>query len=363
MLRDLLGAQPGAGAALPDELPARCARADVPRLPRLGRPRRGGQVREPGRHGLAAVTRLGGRAGLHARDVRRVRAPRRPAQRPRHRLRRRHDPARAGGDAADGRMDPARGGGRLPGVCLLRRRAAGELGHRACRLRRAADRRPDLHGPAGDLRRPARRRRHLHRAVHALRGGARVLGRRALLPRHLARGHRAAAHRPGPHDRDGGLPARHRVGLRRRHHGHARQRHLAAPAPRRLPQGRGRRRARRVRHRRDPVAADARRRRVHHRRVPRGLLPDGPALCGDPVAPLLPRDLPGDRGRRPALRDRGGQGRHAAGGQADPPLRLPLLVAVRDRVLHGDRAVAVPRRALRDGARVPALLPRSRSTG
>ena len=38
-------------------------------------------------------------------------------------------------------------------------------------------------------------------------------------------------------------------------------------------------------------------------------------LRGDPVAPLLPRDLPGDRGRRAALRDRGGQGRDAAGGK------------------------------------------------
>ena len=282
VLRDLLGAQPGAGAALPDELPARRARADVPRLPRLGRARREGQVREPGRHRLAAGARLGGRARLHARDVRRVRAPRRAAQRPRHRLRRRHDPARAGGDAPHGRLDPARGGDRLPALRLLRRRAAGELGHRARRLRRAADRRPDLHGPAGDLRRPARRRRHLHRAVHALRRGARVLRRRALLPRHLARRHRAAPHRPRPHDRDGGLPARHGVGLRRRHHRHARQRHLADPAPRRLPQGRGRRRARRLRHRRDPVAADARRRRVHHRRVPRRLLPDGAALRAIP---------------------------------------------------------------------------------
>ena len=44
---------------------------------------------------------------------------------------------------------------------------------------------------------------------------------------------------------------------------------VADPAPGRLPQGRGRRCARRLGHRRDPLAADARRGRVHHRRVPR----------------------------------------------------------------------------------------------
>ena len=49
--------------------------------------------------------------------------------------------------------------------------------------------------------------------------------------------------------------------------------------------------------------------------------------------------------------------------RAAAALRLPLLVAVRDRVLARDRAVAVPLGALRDGARVPALVPRPRSTG
>ena len=107
-------------------------------------------------------------------------------------------------------------------------------------------------------------------------------GAGTLLPRHLARRDRPLAHRPRPHDRAGRLPARHGVGLGRRHHGHARHRHLADPAPRRLSQGGGRRRARRLGHRRDPVAADARRRRVHHRRVPQGLLPHGAALRAIP---------------------------------------------------------------------------------
>ena len=174
-LRDLLGAQPGPRAALPHELPRGRARDDVPRLPRLGQAQGGRGDRVSRDHGLGARDRLGGGARLHARDVRRVRAPRRAAQRPRHRLRRGHDPARAGGDAPHGRVDPARGGDRLPALRLLRRRAAGDMADLPRRLRRAADRRPDLHGAAGHLRRAARRRRHLHRLVHPLRRGARVL--------------------------------------------------------------------------------------------------------------------------------------------------------------------------------------------
>ena len=61
------------------------------------------------------------------------------------------------------------------------------------------------------------------------------------------------------------------------------------------------------------------------------LLPDGADLRGDPVAPLLPRDPAGDRGRRAPLRRQGGRRRDAAGQAAAAALRLPLLVAVRDR--------------------------------
>ncbi len=87
----------------------------------------------------------------------------------------------------------------------------------------------------------------------------------------------ASQHRPGADDHAGRLPARHGLRLRRRDHGHARLRRLAAAAQGRLPEGRGRRHPRRGRHRRDPVAADARRRRVHHRRVPGGELLQGAA--------------------------------------------------------------------------------------
>ena len=243
---------------------------------------------------------------------------------------------------------------------LLRRRAADEWDI-TTRATASPHRRADLHGPAGDLRRPARRRGHLHHPVHDLRRRARVLGRRPLLPRPLARGHRPLAYGAGPHDRAGRLPARHRVGLGRRDHGHPRHRHLADPAARRLPAGGRRRRARGLGHRRDPVAADPRRGRVHHRRVPRRVLPDGPALRGDPVAALLPGDPARDRDRRPPLRHHGGRRRDAAGGPAAAALRLPLLVAVRDRGLPGARPLAVPRGALRDGARVRAVVPGPRA--
>ena len=53
-VRDLLGAQPGPGAALPHELPRRGARDDVPRLPRLGQAQGGRGDRAAGDHGLAA---------------------------------------------------------------------------------------------------------------------------------------------------------------------------------------------------------------------------------------------------------------------------------------------------------------------
>ena len=109
-----------------------------------------------------------------------------------------------------------------------------------------------------------------------------------LLRRALLRGVRGERHRPGPDHDAGGLPARDRVGVRRRDDGHARVGHLAAAAARGLPEERGRRHPGGVGDRRDPVAADARRGRVHHRRAPGGELLRGAPLRAGPVAPLLP---------------------------------------------------------------------------
>ena len=252
----------------------------------------------------------------------------------------------------------------LPAICIgfLAYAYLGGLlpdwtGHRAQGLRAGPPRRPVLHGAGGHLRHPARRGRDLHRAVHALRRGARVLGRRALLRRAVARRVRLEPHRPGPDDDAGRLPARHRVGLGRRDDGDARLGHLAAAAQGGLPEERGRRRARRRRHRRDPLAADARRGRVHHRRVPGGELPQRPRLRDGPDAPLLPRRAAGHRGRRAALRGPRAAARDAGLLAAARPLRLPLPVAVRDRRAARGRLLAVPLRALRDRAGVPALVP------
>ena len=71
---------------------------------------------------------------------------------------------------------------------------------------------------------------------------------------------------------------------------------------RRLPEGERRRHARRVRHRRDPVAADAGRGGVHHRRVPRRLLPDGAGLGDRADAAVLPGHRVRGRDRRPPVR-------------------------------------------------------------
>ena len=106
---------------------------------------------------------------------------------------------------------------------------------------------------------------------------------------------------------------------------------VAAAAPLGLPQGRGRRRARRGRHRRDPVAADARRGRLHHRRVPGDLLPAGARLRDRPDVPLLPRDPARDRGRHAPLRGQGTRARDARVLAAAGALGLPLLVADPDR--------------------------------
>ena len=179
-VRDLLGAQPGARAALPHELPAVALAHDVPRLPRLGHARRGRpEAESPGVTdwllALGSVVALGYTLVTFDEFVRRAAQP--------------NDLDIAFGVATILLVLEATRrtvGWILPAVVigfLLYAYFGGELpvtweiAH--ARLRRAAHRRPDLHGPAGHLRRPARRRRHLHRAVHALRRGARVLGRRA----------------------------------------------------------------------------------------------------------------------------------------------------------------------------------------
>ena len=235
-------------------------------------------------------------------DQRRARAPRRAADDARHPLRHRRDHRRARGHTPHDGLGAARDLHRVPVLRLLRRVDPRRAGDRPQGLRDGPHHRPDLHGPGGHLRHPARRRRDLHRPVRDLRRGARVLRRRALLRRDLVRRLRPQPHRPGAHERARGLPARHGLGLRRRHDGHARQRRLAAAAQGRLPEGSGRRDHGRQRHRRDPVTADARRRRVHHRRDPRGQLPAGAGLRARPVGPLLHRHPAGDRGRRPPPR-------------------------------------------------------------
>ena len=104
--------------------------------------------------------------------------------------------------------------------------------------------------------------------------------------------------RPRPHRDAGRLSARHGVRQRRRHHRHARLGRLAAAAAGAgYPADIGGAILVGGRHRRDPVAPDARRGGVPHRRVPAHLLPAGPGHGDDPDAALLPVDLPDDRSR------------------------------------------------------------------
>ncbi len=357
-VRHLLGVRADVGAAVPADLPVGRAAADVHGLPRrpAPQPRRppGG---EPDRRRLGARHRRRRLRRLRGRDRRRAVPPRGRARDARRRDGGRGDAADPRGDAPHGRLDPARDRARLRRLRLPRRADPRLARARAQGLRRGPHRRPGLHGPGGRVRHPARRRRDLHRAVHDLRRRARVLGRRALLRGDLLRRVRAQPHRPGTHHHAGRLPARHRVGLRRRHDRHARLGHVAAAAPRRLPQERGRRRARGGRHRRDPVAADARRGRLHHRRVPGDLLPAGARLRARPDVPLLPRDPARDRGRHAALQGRGPRDGHARLLAAARALGLPLLVADPDRDPAGAELLAVPRRRVRDRAGVPALVP------
>ena len=135
---------------------------------------------------------------LRRRGQRRAHPPRRPADDAGHRLRHRRDPRRARGHAPHDRLGAAGDLHRLPVLRLLRRADPRRAADRPQGLRPRPHRRPELHGPGGHLRHPARRRRDLHRPVRDLRRRARVLRRRALLRRDLLRRLRPLAHRPGP---------------------------------------------------------------------------------------------------------------------------------------------------------------------
>ena len=135
------------------------------------------------------------------------------------------DRARARGDAARRRVDPAGDGA---GVSRLRVLRSGVRSHRpaASRAPRLSDRsacRHALHDARGRVRRAARRRGDLHRAVHDLRRGPRVLRRRRVLHQLGAGGDGEVAirRRAGAHGDARRVSARHGVGQRCRDHGDA----------------------------------------------------------------------------------------------------------------------------------------------
>ena len=254
----------------------------------------------------------------------------------------------------------------LPAICIgfLAYAYLGGLlpdwtGHRAQGLRARPARRPVVHGPGGHLRRPARRRRDLHRAVHALRRGARVLRRRALLRRAVARGVRLEPHRPGPDDDAGRLPARHRVGLGRGDDGDARLGHVAAAA-----QGRATRRTRAAACWPPRASARSSRRRRSARR--RSSSPSSwrraTSTCSSTrrcrrsctTSACCWRSRPTRAASRSAGLELETPGFWSLLGRFGYHfLSLFAIVALLAR-----RLLAVPRRALRDRAGVPALVPR-----
>ena len=237
---------------------------------------------------------------------------------------------------------------RLHRLRLPRRADPGCARHRPQGLRRRPPRRPVLHGPRGPVRDPARRRGDLHRAVHALRRGARVLRRRALLRAALLRGVRIERHRAGPDDDARRLPARHRVGLRRRDDGHARSvtwpllRRAGYPAnegggmlaPRASARSCRRRRSARPRSSSPSSWRRATSRSSSTRSSRRSCTTSGSCWRSRPT--------------RGASRSRA-RPRHAWLLEAARPLGLPLLVADRDRRAARDGLLAVPGGAVRDG--------------
>ncbi|MBP2354723.1 hypothetical protein JOF29_005833 [Kribbella aluminosa] len=99
-------------------------------------------------------------------------------------------------------------------VRLLRRVLAVHVGARAPRLQLRRDHRPAHDGYGGLLRDPVERGRVVHRALHHLRRGARLLGRGQVLHQPVVRGVQAQSYGAGPDRHAGRIPARHRVGIR-----------------------------------------------------------------------------------------------------------------------------------------------------
>src|SRR5918994_5602064 len=165
-----------------------------------------------------------------------------------------------------------------------------ELGHKGYDLERLVGQ--AYMGIEGAVRGPPGRGRHLHRAVHHLRGGAGVLGGWPVLHRRQLRRLRdPVGGRPRPHRHPGRVPARHRLRVGGGDHGHPGVGGLAGAAAGRLPAQPGRRGPVGGRDRGHPVPADPGRGRLHHRRVPGDLLPAGAAVrhhgrcCTPPGSP------------------------------------------------------------------------------
>ena len=201
----------------------------------------GGRALPPPHH----VVGLAGRAGLdrHRRlpDPRRRRLHRsqHAAEPDRHRLRRRADPARDGGDAADQRLDHAVHHGLLHRLRAVRPLPAAAVDAQGLRARPPG--RPHVHDARRHLRRGRRRVLLADHPVHDLRRLPAVLRRRQVLHRLLLLGDGRQADRRRPHGRAVVVPARRPVGLGRGDHRDARLGRLSdarqGRATRRMPPG------------------------------------------------------------------------------------------------------------------------------
>ena len=142
--------------------------------------------------------------------------------------------------------------------------------HRTSRLRHRPAHRHDLHDARGDLRCPARRRHDLHRALHDLRCHPRAQWRRPFLRRLDDGGDRPLGSRRRTRTNgDGGrVSAGRSLRQRRRQHGDARRRDVAAHAARGLSRRHRWRRSRGSWNRRHPGASGDGRRSVPDRGVP-----------------------------------------------------------------------------------------------
>ena len=219
-------------------------------------------------------------------------------------------------------------------------------------------------GTAGFYGMPLECGGHLHRAVHDLRRGARLLRRRQVLHRPLLRRVQAQPYGARPHGHAGRLPARHASPARVRRppsrSAPCPGRSCAGPATRAEPAG-GMLAAAGIGAILSPPTLGAAAFIIAEYLQVSYLTVLG--VRRHPDDPVLPGHPARDRDRRPPARDHVGGDLRGFGVPVAGAVRVPLPLAVRDHRLHGGRRTAVQGRRLRGDHRSSRCRSWTASTG